>query len=100
MLEKPLACPHCGHVLLALETTVRRYEVQIEQLEAQIEKLERRLLDEKPRSRDLVAHKNGKLFHRATCKWARLVPRASRVKFSSREEAMKAGLKACEACKS
>lgn len=92
-MEKPLVCPHCGHTLLALQATLRRYETQIE-------KLQERLLNEKPRSRDLVAHKNGKLFHRATCKWARLIPRASRIRFSSRDEGIEAGFKGCEACNS
>ena len=91
--EKPLVCPHCGHTLLALQTTLRRYETQIE-------KLEQRLLAEKPRGRDLVAHKNGELFHRATCKWARPIPRTSRVKFSSRDDAIKAGFRRCDACNS
>lgn len=92
-IEKPLVCPNCGHSLLALRATLQRYETEIE-------KLQQRLLAEKPRSRDVVAHKNGKLFHRATCKWARPIPRSSRIKFSSRDDAIEAGFRRCDTCNS
>jgi micrococcal nuclease len=40
------------------------------------------------------------LFHRATCKWARPIPRSSRIKFSSRDDAIEAGFRRCDTCNS
>jgi hypothetical protein len=60
--------------------------------------LRQRLRERQPRERDLVAHRDGELFHWATCKWARIVPRVDRVAFTSREEAITAGLKPCKSC--
>ncbi len=90
-MDKPLVCPHCGRALLALDHKLQRYETEIATLKE-------RLAERKPRSRDLVAHRDGQLFHRATCKWARIVARSTRVRFASREEAIKAGLKPCSSC--
>ena len=78
--------------MLAFEHTIRRYERRIDKLRKQMKG--HGVMNE------FVAHKNGQLFHRATCKWAEKIPARSRVIFDSRVAAIMIGLKRCPACRS
>ncbi|RMD46797.1 MAG: hypothetical protein D6834_01940 [Aquificota bacterium] len=44
-----------------------------------------------------IAKKNGKVFHRPNCKFAKRIK--NKVKFKSRKEAIKKGLRPCKFCK-
>ncbi len=82
MTEQPVVCPHCGRALLGLESELRKYRVENERL--------RRLLADQHRLSALVAHKDGELFHVATCRWAAPIPKTSRMEFATREGALQA----------
>lgn len=92
MTEQPVVCPHCGRALLGLEHELRKSRAEIERL--------RQLFGDQGRLTSLIAHKDGELFHWASCRWAEHVPDASRVEFATREDALQAGYKACEDCHS
>jgi hypothetical protein len=92
MAESPLTCPHCGRALLGIEHELRKSWAEIQRL--------RQLFVEEGRLTSLVAHRDGELFHWASCRWAEHVPSASRVEFATREDAIDAGYEGCESCHS
>jgi len=51
----------------------------------------------KYRGKYYIARKNGKIFHKPSCKFVRRIK--NKIKFKSRNEALKKGLRPCKFCK-